>query len=71
MKKITQEQQVLDALRSQGGYATLRRLNEIVDFSNWGTRTPEASVRRIVQKSNAIFRIRPGLWAPDFVIASP
>lgn len=62
MRKITQEQQVIDALRSQGGYATLRRLNEIVDFSKWETRTPEASVRRIVQKSNAIFRIRPGLW---------
>lgn len=48
-KKITQEQQVIKALREQGGYATLRRLNEVVDFSNWKTLTPEASVRRIVQ----------------------
>lgn len=60
---MTQEQQVIEALRSQGGYATLRRLNEIMDFSSWKTKTPEASVRRIVQDSDAIFRIQPGLWA--------
>lgn len=63
MKNNTQENQVIEALREQGGYATLRSLNEIVDFSSWKTLTPEASVRRIVQQSNAIFRIRPGLWA--------
>lgn len=60
---MTQEQQVIDTLRQQGGYATLRRLNEVMDFSTWKTKTPEASVRRIVQNSNAIFRIQPGLWA--------
>ena len=60
---MTQEQQVIDTLRDQGGYATLRRLNEAMDFSTWKTKTPEASVRRIVQNSNAIFRIQPGLWA--------
>lgn len=63
MPKPTQEQQVIEALKSQGGWATLRRLNEVMDFSTWTTRTPEASVRRIVQISNAIFKIRPGLWA--------
>ena len=62
-KKITQEQQVIAALRDQGGYATLRRLNEVVDFTEWKTLTPEASVRRIVQQSKDIFRIQPGLWA--------
>lgn len=60
---MTQEQQVVEALRNQGGYATLRRLNEVIDFSTWKTKTPEASVRRIVQNSDAIFRIQPGLWA--------
>lgn len=63
MKKKTQERQVIEALHKQGGYATLRRLNEILDFSSWNTRTPEASVRRIVQNSDSIFKIRPGLWA--------
>ncbi len=60
---MTQEQQVIKTLRNQGGYATLRRLNEVMDFSTWKTKTPEASVRRIVQDSKAIFRIQPGLWA--------
>ena len=63
MEKITQERQVIEVLRKAGGYATLRRLNELIDFSTWGTKTPEASVRRIVQKSSGIFRIQPGLWA--------
>ncbi len=61
--KQTQTQQVIEALRSQGGFATLRRLNEVVDFASWKTKTPEATVRRIVQDSKAIFRIQPGLWA--------
>lgn len=60
---MTQEQQVIETLRSQGGYATLRRLYEVMDFSKWKTKTPEASVRKIVQESNEIFRIQPGLWA--------
>ena len=61
--KITQEQQVIEVLRNAGGYATLRKLNGLIDFSSWATKTPEASVRRIVQNSKRIFRIRPGLWA--------
>ena len=63
MKKVTQEEQVIETMRREGGYATLRRLNEIVDFSTWKTKTPEATVRRIVQVSKAIFKIQPGLWA--------
>lgn len=63
MKKKTQEQQIIDVLRREGGFATLRRLNEVTDFSSWKTKTPEASVRRIVQDSKEIFNIRPGLWA--------
>ena len=54
---------MIETLRSIGGYATLRRLNELVDFSTWATKTPEASVRRIVQNSPQIFKIQPGLWA--------
>ena len=63
MKKETQEHQVIETMRKEGGYATLRRLNEIVDFSTWKTKTPEATVRRIVQDSKQIFKIQPGLWA--------
>ena len=63
MTKISQEIQVIETMRKEGGYSTLRRLNEIVDFSTWKTKTPEASIRRIVQDSKHIFRIQPGLWA--------
>jgi len=60
---MTQEEQVIETMRKLGGYATFRQLNATIDFSSWGTKTPQASVRRIVQMSNRIFRIQPGLWA--------
>ena len=60
---MTQEQQVVEMMRKAGGYATLRRLNEVVDYSAWKTKTPEATIRRIVQVSKQFFRIQPGLWA--------
>jgi hypothetical protein len=60
---MTQSQQVIEAMRNNGGYATLRQLNETLDFSSWGTKTPEASVRRIVQIDKKFFKIQPGLWA--------
>ncbi|OAV70478.1 hypothetical protein Barb6_01719 [Bacteroidales bacterium Barb6] len=50
-------------MRQNGGYATFGQLNELVNFSIWKTKTPQASVRRIVQQSDAFFRIQPGLWA--------
>ena len=60
---MTQEEQVIEALRKCNGYATLRRLYEVIDFTAWKTLTPEASVRRIVQESSSVFKIQPGLWA--------
>ena len=62
-KKYTQERQVIDTLRMQGGYATLGNLYHLVDTSNWATKTPNESIRRIVQQSKEIFKIQPGLWA--------
>lgn len=62
-KKYTQTQQVIDTLRKNGGYATLGKLYHLVDTSNWRTKTPNETIRRIVQVSNDIFKIRPGLWA--------
>ncbi|MDY6319059.1 MAG: hypothetical protein SPL37_05935 [Prevotella sp.] len=61
-KKYTQEQQVIDALRKCGGYATLGDLYRLVDTSSWITKTPNESIRRVVQLSSKIFRIQPGLW---------
>ena len=54
---------MINVFRKTGGYATLRRLNELVDFSTWATKTPEASIRRVVQQSPDIFKIQLGLWA--------
>jgi hypothetical protein len=62
-KKYTQTMQVIDTLRKNGGYATLGSLYHLVDTSSWGTKTPNESIRRIVQNSKDIFRIQPGLWA--------
>lgn len=59
----TQHRQVIEALESNGGYATLGKLYQLIDFSSWGTKTPHASVRRIVQDRKEVFKIRPGLWA--------
>lgn len=60
---MKQDNYVIDALKQNGGYATLRRLYEMIDFSSWKTKTPEATVRRIVQENPNIFKIQPGLWA--------
>lgn len=62
-KRYTQTQQVIDTLRLQGGYATLGNLYHLVDTSKWATKTPNESIRRIVQQSQEIFKIQPGLWA--------
>lgn len=62
-KKYTQTQQVIDVLRKCGGYSTLGNLYHLVDTSTWNTDTPNNSIRRIVQQSDEIFKIRPGLWA--------
>jgi hypothetical protein len=59
----TQTEQVIEIMRNNGGYATFGQLNTLVDFSTWKTKTPQATIRRIVQDSNAFFKIRPGLWA--------
>ncbi|MDR1033205.1 MAG: hypothetical protein LBL41_00280 [Bifidobacteriaceae bacterium] len=57
-----QRDDVIEALEKLGGYATFGKLNQTIDFTKWITKTPEASVRRIVQDSTEIFRIRKGLW---------
>lgn len=60
---MKQKYYVIDAMRANGGYATLQQLNMLVDFSTWKTKTPGASIRRIVQENDEFFRIQPGLWA--------
>jgi len=62
MKKISQSDQVKDTMKQNGGFATLGFLYNNVDVSNWETKTPFASIRRIVQVNDSFFKIKPGLW---------
>ncbi|TAL27177.1 MAG: hypothetical protein EPN94_01985 [Nitrospirae bacterium] len=53
-------------METNGGYATLGLLNqEVLKIKDciWKTKTPFASIRRIVQDERFFFKIRPGLWA--------
>ncbi len=63
MKTQTQAEQVIKVMRQNGGYATFGQLNHLIDFSTWKTKTPQATIRRIVQENEAFFKIQPGLWA--------
>jgi hypothetical protein len=63
---MKQHEAVIEAMRREGGYATLGQLYATapdVEGCTWGTRTPFASIRRIVQDPRFFFRVRPGLWA--------
>lgn len=60
---MTQYEQIIDVMKNNGGYATLGFLNQKVDVSKWQSKTPFASIRRIVQDEKYFFKIKPGLWA--------
>ncbi len=63
---MKQHEAVIQTLERLGGKATLAQLyREVmkVEDCNWGTKTPFASIRRIVQTRPEIFKVRPGLWA--------
>jgi hypothetical protein len=63
---VNQREAVVEAMRANGGYATLGHLYKAalkVPGVKWGTKTPFSSINRIVQDPKYFFRIRPGLWA--------
>ncbi len=63
---MKQYEAVIQTLERLGGQATLARLNgEVLKIKDcqWKTKTPFASIRRIVQERPEIFKVRPGLWA--------
>jgi hypothetical protein len=62
MRRQTQSDDVERALVELGGYATLADLYKRIPIQSWGTKTPFATVRRILQMDPRFFRIRPGLW---------
>jgi hypothetical protein len=62
---MKQHEAVIATLERLGGVATLGQLNQEVfkiKDCKWGTRTPFASIRRIVRQNPAIYRIKPGLY---------
>ena len=59
---MTQKQCVIEALVNLGGMATFLQLYAKTDTSKWGTKTPFASIRGIVQTNKEFYKIRPGLW---------
>ncbi len=61
-KPLTQKEAVVKAMKELGGTATFDQLYKKIDFSVWKTKTPEASVRSIVQRSDLFYKIEPGLW---------
>lgn len=63
---MKQYEAVIKALENLDGVATLGQLNiETIKIKDciWQTKTPFASIRRIVQERKEIFKIKPGLWA--------
>lgn len=63
---MKQHEAVIEVMRANDGYATLGHLySEVFKLSGieWKTKTPFASIRRIVQDQRFFFKIRPGLWA--------
>ena len=63
---MKQYEAVIQTLERLGGVATLGQLNQEVfkiKDCEWKTNTPFASIRRIVQENENIYKIKPGLWA--------
>ncbi len=63
---MTQHEAVIETIESLGGIATLGEINQNIfkiQECAWGTKTPFASIRRIVQNRPEIYKIKPGLYA--------
>lgn len=62
---MKQYEAVIETLEKLGGVATLGDLNvEVFKIKEceWKTKTPFASIRRIVRQTKGIYRIKPGLY---------
>lgn len=63
---MKQYEAVLNTIESLGGIATLGQINQEIfkiKECEWKTKTPYASIRRIVQLDKNIYKIKPGLYA--------
>lgn len=63
---MNQTEAVINTIERLGGIATLGQLNQEVlkiKECEWKTKTPFASIRRIVQLDKSIYKLKPGLYA--------
>lgn len=63
---MTQAQAVIETIEALGGIATLTQINQKIfeiEDCKWGTKTPFASIRRIVRHTKGIYPIKQGLYA--------
>ena len=63
---MKQHEAVIKTMERHGGFSTLGYLyQEVLKVPDveWKTKTPFASIRRIVQDERFFFKIKPGLWA--------
>ena len=60
---MKQYEQVIKVMEENGGWTTLGFLYHKVNTSLWKTKTPFATIRRIVQDERFFFKIKVGLWA--------
>lgn len=63
---MRQHEAVIKVMEQNGGFATLGFLyRNVLNIPGveWKTKTPFASIRRIVQNPKYFFKIKPGLWA--------
>ena len=63
---MKQHEAVIKVMERNSGFSTLGYLNQEVlkvPDIEWKTKTPFASIRRIVQDERFFFKIKPGLWA--------
>lgn len=63
---MKQYEAVIETIERLGGMATLGQINQEIFKINdcqWKTKTPFASIRRIVQLDKNIYKIKPGLYA--------
>jgi hypothetical protein len=62
---MTQSAAVIETIKQLGGVATLGQIYQTIftmEDCKWGTKTPQASIRRIVRHTPGIYVIRKGLY---------
>ncbi len=63
---MKQHEAVVETIERLGGIVTLGQINQEIfkiKECEWKTKTPYASIRRIVQQNKDIYKIKPGLYA--------